>query len=230
VKVLSGSDSAFLANLGLEILFQDGGATKEGPTHATAHPVYMVEQKVTIYGIDTSHTDPDGYELLKDGESIGTVSRRPENLADGVDAVGFIHRWELVQGAVAFTRKGIEAYLAANGHNLRHPRIFVASLHRVEEMIRLRRLLCSPSTTGLAWWSALHHAAVNLSFEKFRDAVSRDSRFGTEWLEESWGKWGDGGLRWLDATDSVDQATRDRLFLVVVNQATSASEVSGEEP
>ena len=52
-----------------------------------------------------------------------------------------VDRWDLVQGAVALTLEGIEEYLRMNGHNLTEPRIYVGSMSRVPEMIRLREIL-----------------------------------------------------------------------------------------
>jgi hypothetical protein len=40
-----------------------------------------------------------------------------------------------------FTRKGAEAYIEVNGHNLREPFIYVASLFRNREMIDVRKAL-----------------------------------------------------------------------------------------
>lgn len=47
-----------------------------------------------------------------------------------------------------FTRKGAEAYIAANGHNLREPFIYVASLFRNREMIGLRAAILAAKEKG----------------------------------------------------------------------------------
>lgn len=114
----------YLRRLGRELSTQDGMGTPEGPTHATAWPIYQVEQKARIFGINPMDVDPDGYEEDEEGESFP-----------------YVERWELVQGAVSLTRGGIERYLAADRHNLNQPRIYIGSAHRVTATRRLIRHL-----------------------------------------------------------------------------------------
>jgi hypothetical protein len=115
-----------LAAMGHQLRTQDGMDSRQGPEHATSWPVYQVEQKVRIFGVNPMDVDPDGYEQDEEGD------QRP-----------YIERYELVQGAVSLTRSGIEGYLAINGHNLREPRIYVGSMHRVLAMKDLIKALCA---------------------------------------------------------------------------------------
>lgn len=60
----------------------------------------------------------------------------------GVERVPYLERWEAVEGAVSFTRQGIEDYLAADRHNLNKPRIWVASVpRRCWDTVRLMEIL-----------------------------------------------------------------------------------------
>jgi hypothetical protein len=125
VTNLSTEDRLFLHRLGVLLRTQDGMDDPRGPSHATAHPIYMVQERERIYGIDSSHQDPDGYE--EDEFTTGPVP--------------YVERWVFVQGAVSLTREGIEAYLAVNRHNLRKPRIYVASMTRCREMQQLVEII-----------------------------------------------------------------------------------------
>jgi len=117
---------AFLESLGRELKTQDGMDTPQGPTHATAWPVYMVEEKKRVYGIDPNFVDPDGYDPdLDDAEPSTWPDER---------GYPYMEERRFVQGAVSLTRSGIEAYIAANNHNMREPRVYVASANRVQSM------------------------------------------------------------------------------------------------
>lgn len=115
---------ALLCSIGRTLATQDGADDPNGPFHATADPIYMVEVTRRVYGVDVSHYDPDGYETNDDGKDVPYVECR-----------------ELVQGAVSLTRRGIDAFLESNRHNLLNPGVYVASLWRVDEMIALRQAL-----------------------------------------------------------------------------------------
>lgn len=122
-------DTAFLAELGQEMRTQDRMAEPDGPTHATARPLYICQQKVRDYGIDADYRDPDGWETEEcDGPFRGSVP--------------YVERWETVDGAISFTRRGIMAYIEANRHNLNEPRPYVASVpRRCHETVELMEIL-----------------------------------------------------------------------------------------
>lgn len=112
-----------LVEIGERIRTQDlrpDGST----THATANPLYMVQQRRETYGIDIGYQDPDGYSEDDDGEKWP-----------------YVETWEFVQGAAFLTRKGAESFIEINGHNLDQPRIYVASAYRCYETIELRAAL-----------------------------------------------------------------------------------------
>lgn len=126
-------DLEFLRELGRRLLTQDG--------RATADPLYQIERRERIYGIDPSYRDPDGWSLRDEsGEEIATTKNRPGG-GDYADAVPHLEHWEPVAGKVALTEVGAQEYLDVYGHNLNHPRIYVGSAYRVPEMIRLRQVL-----------------------------------------------------------------------------------------
>ncbi len=140
-------DRTWLAELGRELNRQDGMEDPRGPSHGTAHPIYIAQRRERVYGIDPSHTDPDGCIWMHDGEECDP----DETLPDAAVEVHYIEFWETVPGAVSFTSKGIEEYLAIDGHNLGEHRVFIGSARRCWQTIQLidtlRRLDRDPS-----WW------------------------------------------------------------------------------
>jgi GNAT superfamily N-acetyltransferase len=140
---LPDEDVEFLAAMAERLIHQDQSA-HGGRTHATADPVYMVQQKARTYGIDPASWDPDGWVIIdENGEEIAEFATEPDTsrLSDGHRLVAFAEEWRLVDGAVALTRRGIEEYLARNGHNLTQPRIWIGSAQRCAETRHLMRVL-----------------------------------------------------------------------------------------
>jgi len=86
---------------------------------ATSDPIFIVQQKRRIWGMDGHYSDD--YEWI-----------------DG-DRVYYVDMWEFV--TACFTEQGCKDYIAANGHNLNEPRIYAASAYRNREMIAIRKLL-----------------------------------------------------------------------------------------
>lgn len=86
---------------------------------ATAHPIFLVEQQRRIYGVDSDHTDD--FEWLE-GESVG-----------------YTMIWEFV--TCCFSQVAAQSYIDANRHNLKEPRIYVASAYRNPEWIAVRKRL-----------------------------------------------------------------------------------------
>lgn len=113
---------AFLEDMGRELLRQDNLGTSD--------PVWLVETQEKLYGVDPAWADADGSAML-DGN--GEVD--PEG-----EAVHYMTQ-RLLNGPASLTRRGIEDYIAADGHNLERPRPYAASLYRCEEMQKLRRAL-----------------------------------------------------------------------------------------
>jgi hypothetical protein len=139
----------FLEDLSEAMRTQDGMDSPDGPTHATAFPIYMVQQKVREYGTDLTHGGADGQVYIVDGEVYDEREEALEAEAEyGLDPCGEVteidyrDRWELVEGAVSFSRAAMEQFIQAEAHNLNEPRLYVASIpRRLAETRRLWELL-----------------------------------------------------------------------------------------
>lgn len=107
---------------------------------ATAEPIYVVQQKRRVYGIEEGYHDNNS--VWMDGESNEVSEEEVQEIIDcGGDAreVGYLDIWEFVQPF--FTRAGAEAYIEANRHNLNEPRVYVESAYRNYEWQEIRRQL-----------------------------------------------------------------------------------------
>lgn len=112
-----------LAEVGERIRTQDN--------RITDNPMFCVQQKVRIHGLDKHWTD-EHTEWILDGQQV-----EPET--EGAKEFGYRDIWETVM--VAFTEGGCKEYLRQNGHNLRAPRIYVESFNRCPEMVAIRQWL-----------------------------------------------------------------------------------------
>lgn len=114
-------------------------------SRATAHPIYIVQQRVRDYGYDPQFDGEVAWVQADEGcevddEEAERLER--EYRATGKQPVEFVRtcyvdRWEFVTACVS--ERGCEEYIRANGHNLTDPRIYVASGHRNREWQTLRR-------------------------------------------------------------------------------------------
>lgn len=116
----------------------------------TAHPMFVVQQRRRIHGIDPSYSDL--FEWI-DNEGRAADADEHEILESayqqhGDDAEGesqfwtrahYVDTWENVQPF--FSRAGAEGYIARNRHNLTDPRVYVDSAYRNEEWQLVRALL-----------------------------------------------------------------------------------------
>lgn len=103
----------------------------------TADPMFCVQVKRRIYGMDTDYCDQTVW-LDVDG---GDCEEVPEG-TEGAEEVGYCDRWETVM--VAFTEKACQDYIKSNGHNHSGElRIYAESFYRCDEMIQLRNWLMS---------------------------------------------------------------------------------------
>jgi len=114
----------------------------------TSDPLFIVQQRHRIYGLDKDHTedhlwwDAVNNEEATDEEAAGLYAIDD----DGGDVgawvrIGYIDRWEFV--TACFTERGCQDYIDAHGHNLTAPRIYAASAYRNAEFIAVRKLLAS---------------------------------------------------------------------------------------
>jgi hypothetical protein len=108
----------------------------------TADPLYCVQQKRRIYGIDAEYCDLSFYSLRKDpdckfetrDDALAELAKEgfsEDDFDEKFDTVGYIEIWEFVTAHL--TRKAAQLYIDQNSHNLRLPRIYVSSQYRCHE-------------------------------------------------------------------------------------------------
>lgn len=112
----------------------------------TSNPIFVVQQKRIIYGLDDGDeaiwVDDDFDEVL--GEERIELETRYGN-GDIGERHGDYTRvyvqvfWDHVTSC--FTEQGAKDYIAANGYNLKEPRIYVETGYRNEEWQIIREFL-----------------------------------------------------------------------------------------
>lgn len=113
----------------------------------TADPLFAVQQKRIVWGLDDDYADKyrwvdyDGECSEEDAALYDAKRENGEPLPDGVRRVGLVEEWEFVTGCL--TEQGCKDYIAANGHNLHEPRIYAYGSYRNREWIALRKWLMS---------------------------------------------------------------------------------------
>jgi hypothetical protein len=122
---------------------------------ATAHPIFVVQQRERIYGCDPDLVD-DGevvwLDAVNDCQEIHGEERdkleeeykRTFKVPDDYHRTGYFDRYEFVQPF--FTKAGAEAYIEANRHRLKDPRIYVDSAYRNPEWQAVLRHLRALTT------------------------------------------------------------------------------------
>lgn len=130
--------AARCAEIGRTIATQDNLATKL--------PMFIVQQARRISGVEEGFTETFHW-VNSDGERVGddelASAQHLDDLPwrDGYYRVGYVKIWEFV--TACFTRVGAENYIAANGHNLTEPRIYVETGFRNREWETVRDHLLS---------------------------------------------------------------------------------------
>jgi hypothetical protein len=134
-----------LKDWGASLIVRASRLLRTQDNRGTAHPVFVVQQRQRICGVDDGYTeefvwmdqewnevhDP---ELIEQLESAGQLDS-----TKGYTRIGYLDIWEFV--TACFTEQGCKDYIALNGHNLREPRIYVESAHRNHEWQAVRALL-----------------------------------------------------------------------------------------
>jgi len=131
------------------VVQQIGELIRTQDNRLTSYPLFIVQQKKRIWGMNSDYCE--NYEWID--------AHDPEIVADciqraGLDALSecgtdiftwskvyYVDLWEFV--TACFTEQACDDYIAANGHNLTEPRIYVASMYRNREMIAIREMLKS---------------------------------------------------------------------------------------
>lgn len=111
----------------------------------TADPLFIVQQRNRVYGIDLEYAPEAAWFYTEDSEyeEATPLEARVLDASDEVpefwEKIGYYDSWEYVQPF--FTRKAAEKYIEANRHRLTDPRVFVESLYRNPEMQAIRSAL-----------------------------------------------------------------------------------------
>lgn len=118
----------------------------------TAHPIFVVEQKVRVYGFDPDYVDAgdehivwiecDDFSEVRDHEERQELEDEFQSTGrqrEGYSRTVWQEHWEWVQPF--FTREAAELYLAQNAHNLKSPRIYCHSGYRNREWQQVMAML-----------------------------------------------------------------------------------------
>lgn len=127
----------------------------------TAHPLYVVQQKRRIYGMDSAYCDDyewhsEDHEYRYSDEEIQSAIQDEVELEHGppvsdVDEVAgprerdpgeygyekvyYIEYWDFVTAHL--TERAANRYVRENAHNLNEPRVYVTSQYRCHEWIEV---------------------------------------------------------------------------------------------
>ncbi len=122
---------------------------------ATDTPIFAVQQKVRIFGLESDYSDgniawfsDDDYVEASESEAkeLEAQYQVDYNVPDGWNRTHYKDIWEFV--TACFTAKGCEDYIAINGHNLREPRIYAYGSFRNEEWKIVRDALLARTLVG----------------------------------------------------------------------------------
>jgi hypothetical protein len=123
-----------LRELSLEMTTQDN--------RATAHPLYCVYVKEKYHGVDGDYTDE--YDWLdEEGQIVdlaqyGLTEEQAEEQELPVKTY-FVKMTRFINAH--FTMKAAKLYIKENKHNLTNPFVYVSSLNRCHEMIKIQKYL-----------------------------------------------------------------------------------------
>ena len=106
-----------------------GKQIAEQDNRCTDRPIFLVQQKVTDSGYDENYVDDvmwigDGGAVAdaEEKDRLETAYEQTGDIPDGWTRTGYRDRWEFV--TACFTEQACKDHIAANGHNLREPRIY----------------------------------------------------------------------------------------------------------
>jgi hypothetical protein len=140
VREMSEADLlSYLADVGEQIRTQDNQCTSD--------PLFVVQEQRRILGIDSDYSEDyvwlheyDHEYEAEEAEAVELDERWDAGLpCSGWDKIHFIELWQSV--TVCFTARAAEAYIEANRHNLRNPRVYVDSAYRNAEIQAIRKFL-----------------------------------------------------------------------------------------
>lgn len=132
-----------------EAMARIGELIRTQDNRITAEPIFIVQQKRRICGVEDDYADghmwydPLRCESYDDDEK---AERDAERESEDLPPVqwqrgGYVDTWEFV--TACFTEQGCKDYIAADGHNLREPRIYAAGSYRNNEWRAVRKYLAA---------------------------------------------------------------------------------------
>jgi hypothetical protein len=140
-----------------------GNLIKTQDNRCTDAPIFIVEERKRIYGIDPEYADDEivwldglnGNEEASEEEAAKLEAKYQEDLEEpeGWTRTGYIDRWEFV--TACFTEQGCKEFLRVDGHNHGVTRIYAAGSYRNAEWRAVRDYLI-----GLAELQAATRALV----------------------------------------------------------------------
>lgn len=125
-------------------LEQIGHDIRTQDNRATALPIFVVQQKRRVYGMDPAYADDheivwvdcDGEAQADEIEALEAEYKETGDEPDGWTRTSYIDIWEFV--TCCFTEAGCNDYIAANRHNLKEPRVYADSGYRNREWETVR--------------------------------------------------------------------------------------------
>lgn len=104
----------------------------------TAHPVFIVQEKERIYGLDSDYSDDfewmdDEWNRVDDEQAAKLDAEYDETRLEPGGYTRVLYRDQWVFVTACFTEQGCKDYLAVNGHRLHEPRIYVETAFRNRE-------------------------------------------------------------------------------------------------
>jgi len=133
-------DLETLRKIGILITTQDNRITDQ--------PMFIVQQRRRMYGLDTGYCDnfiwlccEDEYNeaSAEEADALEAEYQDTGRARDGWQRTGYIDQWEFV--TACFTEQGCIDYLKLDGHNLNEPRIYAEGSYRNEEFRAVRNSL-----------------------------------------------------------------------------------------
>jgi len=123
---------------------------------ATFQPIFVVQQKRRIYGMDDDACEKvwiyDGSEIANTAKDLENFLREYEmTKAEAVDQgslyeTGYMDIYESVQPF--FSQKAADDYIESNRHNLKDPRVYTDSAYRNTEWQAVRGVLLALAEMG----------------------------------------------------------------------------------
>lgn len=112
----------------------------------TSHPIYVVESRKRIYGMDGDycdksvwlHRDGEGEAEDEELEKLEAEYAKANHIPEECERVGYVDTWNFE--AICLTSDAAEAYIERNAHNHDRLRLYVYSGCRSDEWQLVRKM------------------------------------------------------------------------------------------